>query len=315
MSIGPRAVLVIPSLYPYSLAPLAASVASALWANFLWVALLALALYLLCGSLKIKCPLLVVLAVLTSPLLVGLSRTLYCELMLTATVTLAYAVWLRSGPFTTRRSFAFSAALSLAFLSKPTAVLFLAGPIALESIRLLHARQTSELRRLAIGVALAAAAALLVQTTLLRSSLQYYFHWAWTDTGAMALIGPGDLSSPAAWFYYARELLRSGLGWIALIAPVAIWGLLTQKRRATTDLAPVHIAILCLWLAVPIVALTFVPMKEPRHLLPCVVPAILLIVYGISAMPPLWRRVSWYAIFAVALARIFPDHPSRLAGA
>lgn len=303
---APRS-LVIPTVYPYSLSPLSRSPSTALWANFAWVTVLAASLYSLCGSLRIKAARgLVLLVVLTSPLLLGLSRTLFSEVMLTATVTLAVSLLLRGDCLARGRWLLLGLAMSLALVTKPTAVLFLVGPVALKLTSLFRTRQAQPLRAFGFGLAFALAIAAVVQFTLLRSSLQYYAHRAWTDTGAMALIGPGDWHSLAALLYYATELFRTGLGWVSMVVPLMLAAVLAHGRTSKSPTAssrPYHLLTLVLWLIVPLVILTFVPMKEPRHFLPCIVPAVVLIFCGLSALPDQWRRLGITATVLLAVAQ------------
>lgn len=303
---APRS-LVIPTVYPYSLVPLSRSPSTALWANFAWVLVLAASLYSLCGTFKIKAPpALVLLVLLTSPVLLGLSRTLFSEPMLTAAVTLVISLLLGCKALTPGRWLLLGLALSLALVAKPTAILFLAGPAALKLTSLLRDRQTQQFKALVFSLALALIVAVTVQFTLLRSSLQYYVHSAWTNTGAMALIGPGDLSSFAALLYYPTELFRSGLGWVSLVVPLVLAAPLVHRQTSqpsTISCGTFHVFTLLLWLLIPLVILTVVPMKEPRHFLPCVVPAVLLMFCGLSALPDRWRRLGLTVTVLLAIAQ------------
>ena len=89
----------IPSIFPFLLMPLLAidaSIPSALSINFVATLLLLFSLHSLCRELGVRTPSpLVALLVLSSPLLIGLSRSLYVEYTLSALVAFAFLLWLR----------------------------------------------------------------------------------------------------------------------------------------------------------------------------------------------------------------------------
>lgn len=289
--------LMVPTVFPYAVAPLAGSISSALWVNFVLMGVLAAAVHALRQPLGIRAPAWVVAGVvLATPLVTGLSRTLYCELLLTAALAWLYAVWLRCGDFRRARSlWGFAAALALCLASKNTAVVFVAGAWAAWAMTARPSRAAGTLRRLMLTTASGVALAGVVQFSLLQSSLAYYGHWGGSDTSALGLIGPGRRWSVAALLYYPVQFVRSGLMGTAVFLPIALLTL-----RQADEPRKGHATMLGLWLLTPLAALSLVPMKEPRHILPCVVPAVLLIFMGLSRISSHGVRRGLTAAVAIA---------------
>jgi len=298
--------LMIPTLFPFLAAPCAGAIASALWVNVLLFVALAVVVHLLCPTLGIRAPPWVVLAVIvTSPLVTGLSRTLYCELMLAAALALLYAVWLRCGEF--RRTgdvWLFAVALALALVSKNTSVVFIGGAwIAFLAAALARPSWTVA-RRFTLATACAVILAAIVHLTLLQPSLAYYLHVGGSDTSAMALIGPGQRWSLPSLVYYPWQFVRVGLMGVAVFLALTVLTLLPRARGHNLLPATLPLRMLWLWLLVPLFALTLMPMKEPRHILPCVVPAVLLMFCGLSSVRlPAIRRALTAALLLVAAAQ------------
>ena len=98
----------VPSIFPFFLAPFTAitgTIPAALATNGVFVAILAAALHRLRGRLEIPAPsFLVSMAVLSTPLLIGLSRSLYAELALTALVAVQFVLWFETRDFS-RKAF------------------------------------------------------------------------------------------------------------------------------------------------------------------------------------------------------------------
>jgi hypothetical protein len=130
----------IPSLFPYLVMPFLfvdASVPASLWVNFAAMLLLLGGLHGLRRELGLRTPTPVLaLLVLSSPILIGLSRTLYIEFTLTAMATVVFALWLR---FLRRLDWpsgvAFGATFGLAYMTKTTFHLFMLAPKSLSPWR------------------------------------------------------------------------------------------------------------------------------------------------------------------------------------
>lgn len=300
--------LMVPTVFPYFVAPFASSFAGALWVNFLCFIGLAWGIHLLRRPLRISAPAWVVVAVvLLTPLAAGLSRTLFSECLLTATLTLTYAFWLGSQGFTRRGpTWAYAAALALALLSKTTAPVFVALPLALQALALLDDKKTRELGRFLAATAAAIAAAALLAWALLPYTRMYFQRLGNLSIWAMRLIGPGDSSTLVAYSYYPWQLLRNGLWAVGLFLLVPLYFLLVPRREQAAEERGANLPqkLLWLWLVVPLIALSYVPQREPRHILPCVVPAVLLIFMGLSRITrTAARRVLTVAVVVVAVGQ------------
>ena len=125
----------IPSIFPFFVMPwlvVDPSVSSALWINVASMLLLLVGVHMLCRELDLRTPSLVVgLLVLSSPLLLGLSRTLYSEFTLAAQMVLVFALWLRFLKQTDLQSgLWFGTAFTVAFMTKLTLPVFMIAPVA-----------------------------------------------------------------------------------------------------------------------------------------------------------------------------------------
>jgi hypothetical protein len=296
----------IPSVFPFLVMPLLAfdaSLPASLWVNVAALLLLLAGLHALCRELGIRTPSpLVACLVLSSPVLIGLSRTLYVEFSLNAAATLVFLLWLRclrSG--TAGAALAFGAGFGLGCLLKTTFPIFFAAPVAGAVLGRLAERRVLDALRLAAAAALPLALVLLVQITLFPASLGYYALQGDTTLPHMTLMGPADRWSLASVTYYLRELGRS---YLLLLTPLLALAVFAGARALAGfrwgDLAGPS-AALWLWLAGPLVLLGAHPLQEPRHAALCVVPAVLLGVLGIEALPDRRLRVSALAL-ALALA-------------
>jgi hypothetical protein len=109
----------------------------------------------------------------------------------------------------------------------------------------------------------------------------------------MHLMGPPEVFSVSSAGYYFAEVGRSFLLLLTPGIALALWmawrGGIGGSARAS----------LWLWLLGPLVLLTLHPLKEPRHVAPCVVPAVLLLVLGIESLR---GRTLRGAMLALALA-------------
>lgn len=298
----------VPSIFPYFLVPLLAveaSVPTALWINFASTLLLLFGVHRLCRELEMQTPSpLAALLVLSSPLLIGLSRSLYLEYTLSALVAVAFLLWLR---FLRQRSWSaglgFGLVFALGLMTKMTFPLFFALPVAAAVIERLVAGRSRETLPLLGATLIPTGLVIVIQSVLFSRSVDYYASLGNTTLPIMHLIGPPEwLTWPSAGFYFgatARTLLF-------LLTPLLIGavGLAVAHRHrlAWRDLAGPR-AALWLWLIGPLLLLIVLPVKEPRHVAPCAVPAVLLIVLAIEALPSRTLRASGMAV-ALLLAGV-----------
>lgn len=300
----------VPSIFPFFVVPLlrgAGSIPAALQVNVVFAAVLAAAVHGLCRRLRPGVPsVLVATAVLTSPLLFGLSRTLYVELSLTALVALGFAALLRWLDTGRGRDLAlFAAVLGLGFMVKMTYPAFFLVPLAAIAWCACRARRFGAAVRLGLASVTAVAGVLLVQYVVFPTSFRYYTSLGNTAIPIMRLIGPPDVLSWDSLAYYPRVLATLAL---ALLTPFLLLAL-GRGRRGGRDAprravpTPSPRALVWLWLLGPVLLLTLQPVKEPRHIAPCVVPAMLLVFDGIASVRAAAARRA-LATLAVALAAL-----------
>ncbi len=278
----------VPSLFPFLLAPLIAlrsSITAALWVNFASTLLLVWSVHRLCRALEIRTasPLVAAL-VLSSPLLIGLSRTLYVEYTLTALVSTAFLLWLRFVRTVDRRAgLAFGLVSGLGFMTKMTFPLFLLFPVLGAVAARLVQRRIADAIALASALVVPVAVAMVIQLAVFPGSFGYYLGLGNTRLPIMALIGPSEwLSWPSLGFYFT-VLGRSLLGLLTPFLLLALW-FAWRRRELDGRRLDGSTAALWLWLVGPLLLLVLQPVKEPRHVAACVVPAVLLGVRGIEAL-------------------------------
>lgn len=302
--------LSLPSIFPFFIAPalaLSPTIPAALWVNAVFMALLLLSIHLLCVELRMETPSFVpALLVLTSPLLIGLSRSLYVEFALTSLVALACWAWLRlvrgagtreagvhveggrgQGARTAdaRGVVLFGVLFAAGFMMKMTFPLFVALPAAGAALGLILGGRLKRALHLASAVALPAVIVLGIQALFFPGTLEYYRTLGNTTMPIMYLIGPEERLSLDSLTYYPVQLWRSLLGLLApflllpLVAGVRGW------RPFRPESLTGATASLWMWFVGPLLLLTLQTVKEPRHFAPCVVPAVLLIVLGIESLP------------------------------
>jgi hypothetical protein len=278
----------IPSIFPFFIyVPLAIypSFAAALSIN------LAAALRGLCRATDIRWSPLVAACVLSSPLLIGLSRELYAEFTLSAMVAVQFLLWFRSDQFSRRReTICFAILFAAGFLTKMTYPLYFAGPFLVEEFLLLKQRNIRGMVRCALAIGLPILAVLPLAQFLFPGALEYYTSLGNTLIPAMPFIGP-SAASPGAAAYYPVQVWRTLLFLLTPLLVLAVWRFTGDRRRL----------ILWAWFLVPLLLLTLEAVKEPRHVAPCVVPAVLLIFAGITQVRPVRIRGVLYAV-ALALA-------------
>ena len=294
----------VATIFPFFVLPAVAvhnSVAAALWTNLLFAAILLLAIHLLTRELKLQSPSpLIAMVVLCSPLLLGLSRSLYVEFSLAALVAVGFVLWLkmlRTGQ--PGYWWGFAALFYLGMMTKMTFPLFFLLPAILCGVGLLARGEVKKTGTLALVLVLPLLTAIGTFWIFFpRAFDKYYLNWANTAMPIVSLIGPSEPFSFDSFTYYFLEIARSLL---LLLAPLLFLALFLPKWNIRSfrlsDLAGSR-ALLWAWLLSPMFCLIPQVVKEPRHLAPCVVPAVLLIFMAIEGV----QRVSLRrAVVAITL--------------
>jgi len=294
----------IPSLFPFFLAPLVtldSEVGTALWANVFAAGLLFVAVYFLVREIPVRtAPLLVWAIVLCSPLLVGLSRSLYLEFTLTAMVSLAFAIYLKIiSSEDLRFKVGFAAVCYLGILTKMTFPLFFVLPAAVHVTALMLARRWRESLHLMAAFVLPALLAVATVWLFFPRAFAYYLNFGNTAIPIMYLVGPLGRWSVESFTYYLWILSTFMLG---LSAPLLLLSFFLPRwhwREFQWSQMLTPRATLWLWLIGPLILLVPQLVKEPRHVAPCIVPAILLIVSAIESIDRRTLRLAMLALLAV----------------
>jgi 4-amino-4-deoxy-L-arabinose transferase-like glycosyltransferase len=315
----------IPSIFPFAIAPFllgGVSVPAGLWVNVFFLLVLCLAIHRLSRQLAIAVPsALVCAAVLASPLLIGLSRELYIEFALTAVCALVFAQWIDARrPTGLRHQALFGALFGLGVLLKTTFPLFFVAPFLVIALPLARSRQYARLGRELAAFVVPWVVVVGLTYLVFTRSFTYYLSLGNTSIPIMKLIGPQGASAASSLFYYISVLWRTVL---FLLAPPLVLALVWPgSRRALLDRKA---ALLWAWLVGPLVLFSLEAVKEPRHIAPCVVPAVLLLFRGVSALKPGGaRRAACAGVLAISLGQYllvthhalatpyFLDRPSRV---
>ena len=279
----------IPSIFPFFVMPFVAvsqTVTAALWVNVLSLLVLLYAVHLLARELELETPApLVALLVLSSPMLIGLSRSLYSEFALSAWMALAFATWLRMLRLGDRRSgVAYGATFAVAFMIKLTLPVFMILPVAGALLACAHQRDFARARDLLVVAVLPIVIAVAIHIVVFAPSLGYYMTVASTSLPFMFLMGPVEALSWASATYYLREIAESFVFLLTPFLVLAAWrGWPTLRGQGIAGLASPRAAI-WLWLLSPVVILVLHPLKEPRHVAASIVPAALLVVMGVESL-------------------------------
>lgn len=285
----------VPSVFPLFLIPILSlddSIPSALWIELVSLLALLAAMYALVRELGVRVsPAVVAIWGVSSPLLLGLSRSLYVELTSTALVAWALLLWLRLLRRGERHdALLFGGLMFVGTMTKTTFALFLLPLIAVASLERGVARRPRDaLWLLGTGV-VPLVAVVVVQATVFSRSFGYLLSAGNTALPIAYLIGPHEALSWAGATYYFVEIGRSLLFLLTPFLLLAAYG--DWRRRETCRWATLRSPRTMLWLQLVAPALLLVapPVKEPRHLLPALVPAVLLIALGIDAVrDPRWR--------------------------
>jgi hypothetical protein len=276
----------------------------ALSMNAVWLVVLAGSLLALCRryTLDLLAPALL-LAVMASPALFGLSRELYLEFPLTAVVALQLALWVNRDRMPAGRFWIlFGGVFLLGFSMKMTFPLFIAGPLVLDGVRRLRAGDLPGLALMVAAVVGPVLAALAITYVVSPRAFEYYLSQGNTVIPPMRLIGPSETLSVSALLYYPEQLVRNGLLLFAPVTLVAVWQSLPDRRgdeheRDTTA---------DLWLAflVPLVVFALIPVREPRHLMPVMVPLLMLTGLGVFRLVGESSRRRGLAAVALSLLAV-----------
>jgi hypothetical protein len=281
----------LPSIFPFFLVPFlkaSPTITSALCANMFFLAMLLLAGYFLCDHFNIgKWYYVTVLSFLCSPLIIGLSHSLYAELALSALVAWQFVLWFKSGNFRNPwLTTLFVLVFCVGIMTKSTFPVFFIGPCILEAVLLLGKKDLLGLVRLS-GIFLGpVAAVVLVQKLVFPNSFEYYLTGFYTQVPIMPLIGPSKVSWAASIGYYFAHTWKTML---FLLTPFLVLPLLPHHRK-NKDL------YLWMWFLVSLAVLTLPQVKEPRHVAPAVFPALMLMVLGISRIQNSISRMTLMAL-------------------
>ena len=280
----------VPSIFPFFIAPFVAidpGVGTSLWVNVIGGAVLLVSIYLIAATLCLRTSSLVASAIiLCSPLLIGLSRSLYVEFWLTALVTAAFAIYLRLFDRVDKRlGVGFAALFYVGILTKMTFPLFFLAPAAFHCISLWATGRRQDALRL-IGI-FVIPAILAVGTVWLffPRAFAYYLNFGNTAIPIMYLVGPIARWSLDSMGYYFWILSTMMLGAITPLLLLTIFLPRWKWRQFRWDWLLTPRATLWLWLVGPLILLISQTVKEPRHVAPCIVPAVLLIMLAIDSIP------------------------------
>ena len=279
----------IPSIYPFFVMPLlsgGATVPAALWINVLAVPVLFYALHRLARELEFETPSPVIgLLVLSSPMLVGLSRSLYVEFVLSALFALAFAFWLQFlKRMDIRSAVVFGVAFVIAFMTKLTLPVFMILPVAGAAIGHLAMKAPRSAVNVLAAAGIPIVIAIAIHVVIFAPSLGYYLTVATTSLPFMFLMGPVDWFSWTSATYYFREIGETFLLLLTPFLGLAAWFARPAVRRFDLGQLASPRAAIWLWLLSPVLILILHPLKEPRHVAASIVPAVLLVVAGIEGI-------------------------------
>lgn len=300
----------LPSIFPFCLYPLLkidTGIQTALWINFAFACLMAFCVIGLCARLRIGAPPFIVLAaVLSSPLMIGLSRELYLEFSLSAVVALQFLIWFKTEGFT-RAGYVllFALLFGIGVMMKMTYPLFFIAPFCVHALLLLREGKLKGLALMAAAVAVPVAAALLVEYLFFPLSFRYYSTLGNTSFPIMMMIGPVEVASFESITYYFGQIGKTLLFLAAPLLLLPIWKAL--RRGGTWEGGEAKTGwLLWAWFLGALILLIAQPVKEPRHVAPCVLPGVLLIFRGIGAVrPPSARLVLIGIVVLAALGNYF----------
>jgi hypothetical protein len=234
------------------------------------------------------------------PLAYGLAYEPYSETALTlavaATLTALWSAWQRPGWL---RAALAGGLLCLTLLLKITALVFLAGPLAVLGVVTLKKRQVRAQLPLAAGLVIGAALAATIQLTLFSANWDYWRSLGNTSIPVMELIGPGRFPQGNSALYYIEVLGRFSLpvsplslaGYVLAVITLAIMERCYKPRPGEDVPAPGSLTALAYglaWIGLPLLAFTLQPVKEPRHILPILPVLIFLLSASVHCIGPMW---------------------------
>ncbi len=276
----------LPSIFPFLIYPFTAistSIPSALWANYFFAVILAIAVYHLRKELNIRMyPAILLTVILACPLLIGLSRELYLEYALTAIVAMQFALWFKTNDFTKFKfNVWFAVLFAIGIMTKMTYPLFFIFPFLGLGYIFIRKKQFRSLFKFIITFAAPAIVVIIIQAAFFPESFRYYTSLGNTTFPIMKLLGPVEIFSLESITYYFYQLGISILIFLTpfLLIPVLFLG---NLKNIFEDQTAKDEFILWLWFTGPLLFLILQPVKEPRHVAPCIVPAVLLIFKAIE---------------------------------
>ena len=274
-------------------------VGTSLWVNVIGGAVLLFSIYLIAGRLCLRTSSLIVSAiVLCSPLLIGLSRSLYLEFWLTAIVSAAFAIYMRLFDRVDRRLWVgFAALFYVGILTKMTFPLFFLVPAAFHCMSLCATGRRHDALRLISIFVIPAFLAVGTVWLFFPRAFAYYLNLGNTAIPIMYLVGPVDRWSLDSMGYYFWILSTVMLGAITPLLLLAIFLPRWNPRNIQWSWMLTPRATLWFWLIGPLVLLVPQIVKEPRHVAPCIVPAILLMMLAIDSIPK--RAVRFSALVLI----------------
>jgi hypothetical protein len=267
----------LPSIFPFFIAPflkISPTIPSALFVNIVFIAFVATAGYFLCDYFDIKKWLyVVIIPFMCSPLVIGLSHSLYPELSLSALVAWQYVFWFKCDHFKNRNmTIAFVLLFCIGMMTKSTYPAFFIGAGLLESVFFVKDKAILGLFKLASVFIIPIILVILIQKYLFPDSFEYYTSGFYTRLPIMPLIGPSKISTIDSCSYYFANVWKTML---LFVTPFLIFPLLSKVKNRND-------IYLWVWFIVSLAVLSIPLVKEPRHIAPAILPAIFLIVLSIS---------------------------------
>jgi hypothetical protein len=281
----------LPSIFPFFVVPFlkaSPTIASALCANMFFLAMLLLAGYLLCAHFNMgKWYYVTAVSFLCSPLIIGLSHSLYAELALSALVAWQFVLWFKCGHFKNPwLTTLFVLVFCLGIMTKSTYPVFFIGPFFLEAALLFSKKDLQGIIRLSGIFLCPVAVVVLIQKLVFPNSFEYYLTGFYTNLPIMPLIGPSKVSWVASIGYYFANIWKTML---FLLTPFLFLSLFSRYRK-NKDI------YLWLWFLISLAVLTLPQVKEPRHVAPAVFPALMLMALGISRIQNSMSRMMLMAL-------------------
>lgn len=267
----------LPSIFPFFIVPflkISPTITFSLLGNTVFIALIAFAGYYLCVYFDIKkWVYAIIIPFMCSPLIIGLSHSLYPELALSALVAWQYVFWFKCDHFQNRNLIiAFVLLFCMGMMTKSTYPIFFIGPAIVEAAHFIKNKAILGLCTLVSIFLTPIAIVILIQKFVFPNSFEYYTSGFYTHLPIMPLIGPSKISVIDSITYYFTNIWKTML---LFVTPFLIIPLLSNGKSRKDF-------YLWAWFIVSLAVLSIPQVKEPRHVAPVILPALLLIVLGIS---------------------------------